>query len=133
MSAPAPVGKFPHISGFKFEYNSSNEAGNKVTRIIINGKTVDMNDTTKAYKVVVNDFMANGGDGYTALSGLTTVAECDTLDSILEKYVVAQGGITANNAKTDGRIIDVYNRVYKADNTTNVKADYANGVSYNFV
>lgn len=50
------------FSGLNVEYDSSKEYGNKITKITLeDGTPIDEN---KTYKVVINDFMFTGGDGY---------------------------------------------------------------------
>ena len=43
-------------------YNRYGKPGNRILRVLLNGKAIDKNAT---YKVATNDFMAAGGDGYT--------------------------------------------------------------------
>ncbi len=58
---PAGMG-WGQFSGIKVWYDKDKVAGERVTSIrLANGEKLDMN---KYYKVVVNDFMATGGDGY---------------------------------------------------------------------
>jgi len=58
---PANMG-WGQFSGIKVWYDETAEAGSRVTSIrLADGSKLDLN---KEYKVVVNDFMATGGDGY---------------------------------------------------------------------
>ena len=58
---PAGMG-WGQFSGIKVWYDKDKVAGERVTSIrLANGEKLDMD---KYYKVVVNDFMATGGDGY---------------------------------------------------------------------
>ncbi|MFN2570782.1 MAG: 5'-nucleotidase C-terminal domain-containing protein [Gemmatimonadales bacterium] len=56
-----------HIAGVEVWYDGSKEAGKRVNRIRFeNGKSIDKNRT---YTLVVSDFMATGGSGFTMLTG----------------------------------------------------------------
>ncbi|MCL1982621.1 MAG: 5'-nucleotidase C-terminal domain-containing protein [Clostridiales bacterium] len=106
--APTADGRFPQISGMYVAYDPAAEVGQKVAYITINGKPIDFTDDTTVYRLATNDFMANGGDGYTAIQALKTVAEIDSLDAVFEQYVnsLPDKTITESVAKIDGRILD---------------------------
>jgi 5'-nucleotidase len=55
-------------AGFAYTYTASAAAGSKVSGITLNGVPVDPAAT---YRVTTNDFLANGGDGFAALTGGT--------------------------------------------------------------
>jgi 5'-nucleotidase len=55
-------------AGFAYTYTASAAAGSKVSGITLNGVPVDPAAT---YRVTTNDFLANGGDGFTRLTGGT--------------------------------------------------------------
>ena len=61
---PESNGGFPQTSNMTIVYSRFSDPGNRIKRLLINGKTVDRNAT---YKLATNDFMAAGGDGYTML------------------------------------------------------------------
>jgi 2',3'-cyclic-nucleotide 2'-phosphodiesterase (5'-nucleotidase family) len=56
------AGRFPQISGLTFTLDASKSAGSRVSNVMVGDKPIDPAAT---YKVSTNDFMANGGDGYT--------------------------------------------------------------------
>ncbi|HEY8542906.1 MAG TPA: bifunctional UDP-sugar hydrolase/5'-nucleotidase [Pseudothermotoga sp.] len=58
--------------------------GDKVVEAKIKGEPVDPN---KIYTVVTNDYMAQGGDGYTMLKGLPGYNTGFTMDSVLAQYI----------------------------------------------
>ena len=101
-SAPAAVGKFPQIAGFSFAYNPALPAGSRVTEITIDGKAVDLTDTVTKYLLATNDFMAVGGDEYTALESIKTENEFNALDEMLLSYLKANPDKTYTEA--EGRI-----------------------------
>ena len=104
--APGVDGRFPQISGMSVVYDQSGPVGGKVMSISISGKALDLNDDMTIYKLATNDFMANGGDGYTAIAELATIAEIGSLDTIFEQYITSLPNktITADVAKIEGRI-----------------------------
>ena len=88
-SAPAAVGKFPQIAGFTFAYNPDLAPGSRVTEIVIGSQNVSLTDNTTKYLLVTNDFMAVGGDEYTALEPIKTENEFNALDEMLLSYIKA--------------------------------------------
>lgn len=99
------AGRFPQVAGVRFTYDPSKAAGQRVSNIGIGSTssgfaTLDPNAT---YRIVTNDFMAGGGDGYESLKKGTNVRGGDVpLDSALLDYIKARGEIAP---KTQGRII----------------------------
>ena len=53
-------------AGFTYSYDTSAAAGSRVSNIALNGVALDAAST---YRVTTNDFLANGGDGFTNLTG----------------------------------------------------------------
>jgi 5'-nucleotidase len=51
--------------GFTYSYNSTLPAGSRVSAIALNGVPID---PAASYQVTTNDFLANGGDGFTNLA-----------------------------------------------------------------
>jgi 5'-nucleotidase len=51
-------------AGVTYSYNSTQPAGQKVSNLALNGTAIDPAAT---YRVTTNDFLANGGDGFTNL------------------------------------------------------------------
>ncbi|WP_221761012.1 bifunctional UDP-sugar hydrolase/5'-nucleotidase [Kibdelosporangium aridum] len=52
-------------AGFTYSYDSTKPAGERVSAMALNGTPID---PATSYKVTSNDFLANGGDGFTKLS-----------------------------------------------------------------
>lgn len=80
------------FSGLVVEYDPALEYGSKVTNIALaDGTALDMDAT---YKVVTNDFMVTGGDGYD-FSGATNIVDTfiPIRDMLVDK-VKAEGSIT---------------------------------------
>lgn len=56
-------GSFPQVSGIRFVFNPLLPVGKRVSAVIVAGKPLDL---TQEYTVATLDFIAAGGDGYTA-------------------------------------------------------------------
>lgn len=54
-------GRFPQVSGMKFEYDASKPVGSRVTKIEINGAEAD---PAKTYTLALSAYVLGGGDGY---------------------------------------------------------------------
>ena len=55
-------------AGFSYAYDSTAPAGSRVSAMTLNGVAIDPAAT---YRVTTNDFLANGGDGFTTLTAGT--------------------------------------------------------------
>ncbi|MEH1123417.1 bifunctional metallophosphatase/5'-nucleotidase [Micromonospora sp. CPCC 206061] len=77
-------------AGFAYTYTASAAAGSKVSGITLNGVPVDPAAT---YRVTTNDFLANGGDGFTRLTAGTDRATAPGFD--VDALVAYLGGPTA--------------------------------------
>jgi 2',3'-cyclic-nucleotide 2'-phosphodiesterase (5'-nucleotidase family) len=105
-SLPATHGRFPHVSGMSVLYDPAKDVGERVISVTIDGNAINLDDDSTTYRLATNNFMAAGGDGYEILSGLATLAELDSLDDMLIRYITENlgGRITADNAKIEGRL-----------------------------
>ncbi|GHJ05899.1 hypothetical protein TPA0907_02660 [Micromonospora humidisoli] len=55
-------------AGLTYSYDSTAPAGSRVSALALNGTPVD---PAASFRVTTNDFLANGGDGFTELAGGT--------------------------------------------------------------
>ena len=94
---PESAGKFPHVAGMTYKIDTSGEA-NKAVDVMIAGEPVDLEAN---YKLVTNDFMAVGGDGYTMFADATILAEYGLLSEVLADYIRTEGEIAP---AVEGRI-----------------------------
>ena len=97
---PEAAGKFPHVAGMTYKIKTSDER-NSVGEVMIKGEPVDLD---AKYKLVTNDFMGAGGDGYTMFEGATILAEYSLLSEVLADYIKAQGEI---EPAVEGRITEI--------------------------
>lgn len=95
---PAVDGRFPQVSGLCFTYDISAPAGSRVTGAVrqagdgsCSGAAIDLT-SAGAYKIVENDFMASGGDGYPNFSSRITTL--DIMDQVLADHIAANTPIS---------------------------------------
>jgi 2',3'-cyclic-nucleotide 2'-phosphodiesterase (5'-nucleotidase family) len=93
---PSAQGRFPQMSGLCFRYDISAPAGSRVLSAVrqaangaCTGPAVDLT-AASTYKIVENDFMATGGDGYPVVFSRGTTQ--DLMDQVLADYLAAQPG-----------------------------------------
>ena len=106
---PAVNGKFPQVSGLCFTYDIAAAAGSRVTGAVradasgnCTATTIDLSSGS-TYKIVENDFMANGGEGYTVFSSRMTTQNFMYAD--VADYVAANSPLSPFvKAFPDGRI-----------------------------
>lgn len=99
-------GRFPQVSGLRFAFDASRAVGQRVTGVELGSFATGFQplDPGGVYRVVVNDFMAGGGDGYDVLTLGSAVRGWDVpLDSILMDYIKARGTIDSH---VEGRIVN---------------------------
>jgi 5'-nucleotidase len=74
-------------AGFTYSYTASAPAGSRVSNIALNGVPLD---PAASYRVTSNDFLANGGDGFTNLVGGADKVYAPGFDvDALEAYLTA--------------------------------------------
>jgi 5'-nucleotidase len=95
---PEQAGHFPHVSGMTYKFDADKEVGQRIVEVTVGGEPLDLEAT---YRVVTNDFMAAGGDGYTMFEGKPFVAEGGLLSDVLVDYIKELGEV---NPKVEGRI-----------------------------
>jgi 2',3'-cyclic-nucleotide 2'-phosphodiesterase (5'-nucleotidase family) len=106
---PAVNGKFPQVSGLCFTYDIAASAGNRVTSAVradaagnCTATPVDLTSGS-SYKIVENDFMMNGGDGYPVFSSRATSQ--NPMDADVADYIAANSPLSPFvKAFPDGRI-----------------------------
>lgn len=108
------AGGFPHFAGMTVEAKQlevTNEDGTTKTKgqvlsVLVDGKPIDPAAT---YTLATNDFMANGGDGYTMFGAYPIENEYASLDEALIQYLskVGDEGIKAVDAEERLILTDV--------------------------
>jgi 5'-nucleotidase len=59
-------GRFPQVAGISFVVNPSAKVGSRISEVLVGGSPIDRGRT---YKVVSNNYVRNGGDGYKMFRG----------------------------------------------------------------
>jgi len=98
-------GRFPQVSGLKFIYDPQAPVGYRIISINIidqSGQEKPI-DLTATYRVVTNNFMSTGGDGYEVMkSGKNQIDTGFLLADVVIDYIKQQSDI---NLKSGDRII----------------------------
>lgn len=103
------AGRFPQVAGLKFSFDKTQPAGSRLVGDVMvqEGDAWVPLDPDKVYGIVTNNFVRNGGDGYTLFAENAEKAYDfgPPLEDVLAEYIAAQGG--EYTPYTDGRITDV--------------------------
>jgi 5'-nucleotidase / UDP-sugar diphosphatase len=94
-------GRFPQISGMRFVYDPSLQAGSRVVSVNVGGKPLDPKAT---YTMATNDYSAGGGDGYSMLKqakNLIDASAATYMATDVMNHIEAKGTIAPT---VDGRI-----------------------------
>ncbi|MFT2213222.1 5'-nucleotidase C-terminal domain-containing protein [Rhizobium giardinii] len=100
-------GRFPQVAGLKFSFDKSKPVGSRISNVEVKeGEGFVALDPAKTYNVVSNNFMRNGGDGYSVFK---TKAENaydygPGLETVLADYLTAHNPY---KPLTDGRITEI--------------------------
>jgi 5'-nucleotidase len=93
-------GRFAQVSGMTYKFDGRRPAGSRLVEITVGGKPLD---DAKLYTLAAEEYILNGGDGYSVLKGLKLVRkpeDAGVAAAILIDYI---GGKEIAPA-TDGRI-----------------------------
>jgi 5'-nucleotidase/UDP-sugar diphosphatase len=96
------TGAFPQVSGLKLRADLSQPVGARVLSVEIGGKPVE---ETATYRLATSDFLARGGDGYSALAGAEVlVGDTDArlLTDVVIEHLAARKTV---GATIEGRIL----------------------------
>jgi 2',3'-cyclic-nucleotide 2'-phosphodiesterase (5'-nucleotidase family)/predicted extracellular nuclease len=112
ITETSPDGRFPHIAGMRFDYDSTKLAGERVVRIQVKeGSRYVSLDLGKSYEVATNAFTAKGGDFYASLAQAYNDGRVNLLYlpdyEVFSGYIEEVGTITAATSAVEGRIVDL--------------------------
>jgi 5'-nucleotidase / UDP-sugar diphosphatase len=88
-------GRFPIVSGLQVTFDPRRPVGDRVLTVVIGNQLLKLD---RSYSLAVNDFMANGGDGYDMLvkaPRLIDLPDAEPLVVHVASYIAATGGIDA--------------------------------------
>ncbi len=117
--APAESGGFLHVSGMKFTYDSTKEAGSRVVsmQVKVNEQYEDIK-AVQTYLVTTNNFTAKGGDGYEVFAKAYQEGRVQDMGAIdweqLRDYMVdnLNGEV---DPQLEGRIIDTLGKAVEPE------------------
>lgn len=96
------AGRFPQVSGLKIVADVKKPAGSRVVSVMVGDKPLDLAAT---YKLATNDYMLDGGDGYTALKGGKVTVDARGGKLIANDVMVLVKKLGTVEAKVEGRIV----------------------------
>jgi len=96
---PEMSGGFPQVGGMTYTFDPSKDAGERVVELLIAGEPVD---PEAFYKLATNDFLAAGGDGFTALAAFDVAMEIGAMDEVITDYFRANSPVAP---VVEGRIV----------------------------
>ena len=95
-------GRFPQVSGLTVVINRGRPAGDRIVSVMVGGAPLD---EAKTYTLATNDFVANGGDGYTVFKSakpLINPIDATLMASQVIDYIAAAGTVSP---VPEGRIV----------------------------
>lgn len=97
------AGRFPQVAGLRFVFNPEAPVGSRVLSIEVReGDRFVAVDPAKVYRVVTNNFMLTGGDGYSAFAAGTSRVDLGfILADVVQEFITARSPV---NYAVDGRI-----------------------------
>ncbi len=102
IGVEAQPGRFPQVSGLRYEYDARRKPGARLNSITINGKPLDDRQT---YTLATTSYVAiDGGDGYDMFRSAPLVIGVEQAPSETDILLKAITSARAIGPKTDGRI-----------------------------
>ena len=100
------AGRFPQVSGMRYTWDASQEPGSRIVSVeVLNAETgaYEALDPEAVYYVATNDYMRNGGDGYSVLAefAINPYDYGTSLDEIVADYITANSPVAP---EVEGRI-----------------------------
>ena len=93
------AGRVPQVAGLTFAFDPKAEAGSRVSDVMVGGAPIEMD---KLYGVVSNNYVRNGGDGYSMFVDAEDAYDFGPdLADVTAEFLAAKGPFTPY---TDGRI-----------------------------
>ncbi len=98
---PNAAGRFPQVSGLRIEYDPRQPPGSRILSIAAGGAPLDPD---KVYRVATNDFMARGGDGYTAFAANDPLLPLEDTPLLANEVMIYLGEVGSIRTGVDGRL-----------------------------
>jgi 5'-nucleotidase len=102
VGTEAQPGRFPQVSGLRFEYDASRKPGARITSILINGKPLNDRQT---YTLATTSYVAlDAGDGYDMFRNKPLLIGPEQAPAETDILLKAIAAVPAIAPKVDGRI-----------------------------
>jgi 5'-nucleotidase len=91
------TGRFPQVSGLRYSFDPGQEPGSRITSVeVLSGTQYVALDENAIYRVVTNNFVREGGDGYEVFAdyAIDPYDEGPALDEALMDYITEFSPIT---------------------------------------
>ena len=103
-------GGFLQVGGLKFTYDPNQPEGKRIKKLILDGETTSLSREDESREIILasNDYLIAGGNGFSMLKDLPTVAEGGALDVMLENTILErtnQGTKALTMPTTENRIV----------------------------
>ncbi len=96
------AGRFPQVAGMTVTYDLKQPAGSRVKAITVAGAPLD---PAKTYKLATNDYMAQGGDGYTVFKHAKVLIGERVAKLLANDVMVYVKKVGTVEAKVEGRLV----------------------------
>lgn len=98
------AGRFPHVAGLRFVWDPTQPPGSRIVSVeVLVGGTWQPLDRNATYRVVTNNFLAQGGDGYEMFKAAKNVWNLGFVDyEVLAEYIQAHSPVAP---KVEARIV----------------------------
>jgi len=130
-------GCFAQISGMTVVYNPNAVVGNRIVSITLAGETTPLDQADQSIPIVLasNDYIVDGGDGYSMLTGLNSLGEVGLLEEIFADYIttLTETNGSVNQPIWEQRMMTTGSYVqaaYEATITVMSETDLGNRVEY---
>ena len=102
IGGEAQPGRFPQVSGLRYEYDASRRPGARITSIVVNGKP--LNDR-RTYTLATTSYVAiEAGDGYVMFRNAPLLVPLEQAPFETDILLKAIGSVPAIAPKIEGRI-----------------------------
>lgn len=99
---PRPAGRFPQVSGIRFDFDVTREPGSRVIGMQVAGAPLD---PARNYRVAVLDFLARGGDDYAMVRDALRITPDNDAPLLVNEVVDYLRKIGTFTAGADGRVV----------------------------
>ncbi|TGZ78126.1 Metallo-dependent phosphatase [Ascodesmis nigricans] len=89
---PALEGRFPHVSGISYTFNSTLPSGSRILSTTVAGTPITRDSTDKTFTMATRAYMVKGKDGFTSLLGAEELVDEENgvlISMILRQYFLS--------------------------------------------